>query len=165
MKCYVYSKRDFENLMRNYGWNKTTDVPDSVAIISICCTEDCIRGYLAARDPDADDSHWFDHSTSNIINIDFDDIIDDEFESNGYIYKCITNEQAKELHDFIWNNKGKDFYIHCRAGKSRSQAVGRYIRETFEGYEERKDNPCLYGNINVLNKLRRIDYNYENTDR
>ena len=50
MKCYVYSKRDFEKLMRDYGWNKTTDVPDNVAIISICCTEDCIRGYLAVRD-------------------------------------------------------------------------------------------------------------------
>lgn len=161
MKCYVYSKRDFENEMRKNDWRDS--VPSNIAVISICCTEDCIRGYLVARDPDTNDDHWFANNSDNILNIDFDDIIQDELVSNGFTYRCITTEQAKVLHDFIHKhaNAGHDFYIHCRAGKSRSQAVGRYIRETFEGYEERPENPCLYENINVLNKLRRIDINDE----
>lgn len=143
--------------MINHGWYSS--VPTDSAVISICSTEDCIRGYIVANLIDVDDKHWFAKSTDNILNLDFDDIIQDEVKSNGYTFRCISEEQAKVLHDFIHKhaNAGHDFYIHCRAGKSRSQAVGRYIRETFAGYEERKENPCLHENINVLNKLRRID--------
>jgi len=36
----------------------------------------------------------------------------------------ITDEQGKELHDFITQNKDKKFLIHCSAGKSRSAGVG-----------------------------------------
>ena len=66
---------------------------------------------------------------------------------------------------FIEKHKGKNFYISCRAGKSRSQAVARYILDMYGeeyGYNEkescRKENPCKTPNINVLTKLKRTYY-------
>ncbi len=42
-------------------------------------------------------------------------------------YKIITDEQAKIIQDFIIKNKDNRFIINCKAGKSRSAAVGRSI--------------------------------------
>ena len=42
-------------------------------------------------------------------------------------YKIITDEQAKEIQDFIIKNKDNKFIINCQAGKSRSAAVGKAI--------------------------------------
>ncbi len=42
-------------------------------------------------------------------------------------YKIITDEQAKEIQDFIIKNIDNKFIINCQAGKSRSAAVGRAI--------------------------------------
>jgi predicted protein tyrosine phosphatase len=42
-------------------------------------------------------------------------------------YKIITNEQAKQIYDFIVKNKDKEFLINCEAGVSRSAGVGLAI--------------------------------------
>ena len=44
-------------------------------------------------------------------------------------YKIITDEQAKEIQDFIIKNKENKFIINCQAGKSRSAAVGKAIEQ------------------------------------
>lgn len=159
----VYNKLNFDNLCKENGWNDN-NIPTDIAFISICCTDDCIRGYLMERDPDADDEHWFKENHENVINLNFDDIIQDEMQSNGFTYRCITKEQAIELYNFIDNHikLSHNFIIHCRAGKSRSQGVARFIYDCYPNYENgNPDNPCLYYNSNVTAKLKRC---YNNID-
>lgn len=154
-KVKVYSKLNFDKMCEANGWNDN-NIPNDIAIISICCTDDCKKGYLLERDPDADDEHWFHENHDNVINLEFDDIIQDEMVSNGYTYRCITKEQAAQLYRFINENMGKDFIIHCRAGKSRSQGVARFIYDCYPEYSDgNPDNPCLYYNSNVTAKLKR----------
>ena len=78
-------------------------------------------------------------------------------------YERVTKN--KKIYNRKEKHKGKDFYIHCRAGKSRSIAVATYILDMYGeeyGYNEkescRKDNPCKTPNINVLTKLKRTYY-------
>lgn len=155
----VYNYFKFNNLCQNNGWNDS-NIPSDKAFISICCTDECIQGYILARDPDAIDEHWFKQDHDNVINLNFDDIIDDEMISKTnegtFTYRCISKADAKRLYNFIENNKGKDFIIHCRAGKSRSQGVARFIYDCYPEYENgRPENPCLYPNVNVVAKLKR----------
>ena len=138
MKCYVYSHKDFDRLCQANGWNDEL-IPGEIAFISICCT-------------DGSENHWFKQNHANVINMDFDDILRDEIET----FKGISDTQAEELYKFIVANQGKDFFIHCSAGKSRSQAICKVITTMYEGYETRPDNPCLYPNIFVSNKLFRL---------
>lgn len=39
---------------------------------------------------------------------------------------------ADKIDKFCWENKDKDFLVHCDAGVSRSVAVGLYLKEVFE---------------------------------
>lgn len=43
----------------------------------------------------------------------------------------ISDSQAKELKEFIEKNKHLNIVVHCLMGISRSQAVARYISETY----------------------------------
>ena len=58
----------------------------------------------------------------DVLQIEFWDI-----EKDFVDYKIITDEQAKIIQDFIIKNKDNRFIINCKAGKSRSAAVGRSI--------------------------------------
>ena len=157
-KVYVYNYFRFNELCAKNGWDDN-NIPSDKAFISICCTDECIKGYLAARDPDAEDEHWFKKDHNNVINLNFDDIIQDEMVSNTtegtFTYRCISKEDAARLYKFIESNIGHDFIIHCRAGKSRSQAIARFICDHYNYENGRLDNPCLYPNVNVLAKLNR----------
>ena len=75
--------------------------------------------------------------------------------------KGLTDEQAATIYDFISNNIGKDFYIHCRAGVSRSQAVGRFLSDIY-GYEiiSVAQNGA-FPNQHVLSLLKRIERKYK----
>lgn len=64
----------------------------------------------------------------------FKDVLQIEFwdiEEDFGDYKIITDDQAKIIQNFILVNLQKDsetrFIVHCKAGKSRSAAVGRAI--------------------------------------
>lgn len=64
----------------------------------------------------------------------FRDVLQIEFwdiEEDIGIYKIITDEQAKIIQNFILANLQKDpdvrFIVNCKAGKSRSAAIGRAI--------------------------------------
>ena len=92
-----------------------------------------------------------------MFNVDFDDIDTAIRDCGDFVATCITPEQASAMVKFIIEHCNCDFYIHCNAGKSRSQAVVRYIKD-FLGQtceiETRADNPCLLPNVFVLNALR-----------
>jgi len=146
-KVIVYSEEDFKKL-------ENLDRLDQ-AIISICCTGECRKYYLEPKKGKTD-NHIY-KSSYRVLNIDFDDLNVD-LNYKGHLFRTITEEQALEIVNFIELNIGKDFIIHCGAGKSRSQGVFRFIIESYpEYYEEtieNKDNPCLTPNIEVIRKLK-----------
>ena len=152
-KLLCYSKDDFVKLMVTNGWRDNT-LPDDVAIISIGTPEDYYGN---------EGNHWFKEHHDNVLNIDFFDVdffefferlahkedgknlsiystyertyIKEEGEDNtSYIYECFNHEQAEEVVKFILANIGKDFYIHCYAGQSRSQAIALFILTHFNKY-------------------------------
>jgi len=49
-------------------------------------------------------------------------------------FKDITPEQAEQLVDFVDKHKGKNIYVHCLRGTSRSGAVDKFL-EDFYGYK------------------------------
>lgn len=158
LKCHVFSNIEFNRIMKTNGWNDY-NLPDNVACISIC-------------DPDYEDSefgcHWFSNNTDRVLNLDFYDILEYKLKDRTEIYG-LTDEQAHILYEFIKKNVGKDFYIHCAAGVSRSQGVARYIVDTYPEYYSneslRKENPCEFPNIHVVSLLKHLYYdeNFNNS--
>lgn len=157
----VYSHSDFDEKMYRLGLDfSNVEDEDDKAFISIICSPNCQEHYLHDIE-----RHWFPNNTHNVLNLEFDDIDDDHINYNGHVFFGIDEQQAKQTVDFIEKNKGKNFYIHCKAGKSRSQAICRYILDIYGdeyGYNEnkscRKDNPCLTPNMRVLTMLKREFY-------
>lgn len=42
---------------------------------------------------------------------------------------CFMKKQVKEIKEYIEKNKNKDLIIHCEYGKSRSVAIGIFLRD------------------------------------
>lgn len=140
-KAFVFSKRLFDNYMREHEICDA-NLPSDMAVVSIGEPEES--------------EHYFQDS-QQVLNIDFWDVNDYEVEG----VKGLTDEQAETIHDFISNNIGKDFYIHCRAGVSRSQAVGRFLSDIY-GYEVVSvANNGAFPNQHVLSLLKRIEREYK----
>lgn len=157
MKVYCYSKRDFERVAAKNGWSDANP-PVDWAVISICCKPEVVDNLL-----NGDDSHYFAVNHENVLNVEFDDITQDvEHISDpgvGFTAYGLDNKTAKRIVNFIDSHAGMDFMVHCRAGKSRSQAVVRYITDTYDGYDETNpDNPCQFPNIHTLNKLKKARF-------
>lgn len=79
-------------------------------------------------------AHYSDESLTDLDVQGFKDSLRVKFwdiEEDFGDYKIITDEQAKIIQNFILVNLRKDsetrFIVHCKAGKSRSAAVGRAI--------------------------------------
>lgn len=103
-------------------------------------------------------SETFGLSSDKFISLSFDDLSECE---NCPPLHAMTEEEAMLLYNFIESNLDNNFYVHCDAGKSRSQAVVRYILDMYGGEEEweiRKENPCLTLNYHVLGNLKRANY-------
>ena len=85
-----------------------------------------------------------------------------DFDFEGYHFKAITDEQAKQIYDFLMRHFDKHIICHCRAGKSRSAAISEFLLQMFpDNYEEceaNKLNTDKTPNGEVLRKLRRIYY-------
>lgn len=148
----VSSHALFEERCKGLGVNDDnveSEKFSDLAFIDIIGTKDSIEKYLHEDNT----KHWFEKEHPNVLNLEFDDISEDEFEYNGIVFKGFTNEQAKKSYDFILANENKDFIICCRAGISRSQAFGNFIHDYFGGY----DSTSLLGTPNyyVYTKLTR----------
>ena len=141
MRLFVFSYPRFQEFLDNVSYD-----PINSAYISIICSPECrseISKYNMEKHRLSD--------APNVLNLDFDDIGCAE---DG-CYRGITEAQAKEAVKFIENNIDKDFYIHCRAGKSRSQAFARYILDTYGESLWETNIKVETPNIYVLTALKR----------
>lgn len=158
----VFSHCDFDTKMYKFGLNddNVEDCKDINAFISIIGTPDCQKYYL-----EENEYHWFKQNHDNVLNLEFDDIGDEELLYKGVNFKGLSDIQAEQIVDFIEKHKGKNFKIHCKAGRSRSCAIGTYILDIYgeeNGYyrteSTKRGNALLTPNIFVLTKLKRIYY-------
>ena len=154
-KLWCLSYKNFSNIAFDNRWDE--NVPQNIAIISIINSKDCNCG----------EKHICKNS-NNVLNLEFDDVspvnykTDAQAESyqidEGKIVRFFHLKLAKKTYDFIQKNKGKDFYIHCSAGLSRSQAIVRFIKDTIRdiNWETNPNNPCLFPNGFVYQQLMKI---------
>lgn len=161
----VFSQADFDiKMWRMNISDENVERETDKAFISIIGTPDCLNNYLHEET-----YHWFQKNTDNVLNMEFDDVNDDQFLYKGTTFLGISEDQAKKCVEFIERNKGRNFYIHCRAGKSRSQAICRFILDMYGeeyGYTEKESclssNPPKTPNIRVLTMLKREFYKLHN---
>ena len=153
-KITVLPQQVFDEEMekRKLDDSNVEDVKDE-AFISIIGTPECLTYYL----DEADTVHWFRNNHENVLNLDFDDLGEDMM-YNGHLFKAMSEEQAEETVKFIEDNLGKSFTIHCRAGQSRSQAVGLFVKSNYkEDFAD--EQPTLhpeFANKGVLRKLNNM---------
>ncbi len=144
-KVYCYSREDFKNLIDSWK----SGIPEGTAVISISETPEC-RKYYGWED---EILHYL-PSGKDVLNLEFDDIPKDTF-------RCFTGlqrEQAIEIVKFIETHTDYNLVIHCRAGKSRSQGVVRFILDCFPDIweEGNLENPCISPNYKVVADLKRV---------
>ena len=115
----------------------------------------------------SDTTSYFDKDYSNVLRVVFDDATPEENEHrllNGLepLDLC-TVEIGEKIVDFIEAHKNVEtFYVHCRAGQSRSGAVGTFINDFYGEqtfYEFCNSNPIIKPNYFILALLKRINYN------
>ena len=164
LALYCYSKEDFEKTALSLGWKK--EPGPTCAVISIGCTNEYER------------PHMYNNDTPRVLNVDFDDVSpetwwnesdtevdhyedkNDEGEVTGKtVIHAMDYEQADKMERFIEQcvEKNLHIYVHCAAGASRSQAVVRYILDTYQDvhWMTRQANPCRTPNIHVVRMLKR----------
>lgn len=144
----VCNREDFPRQVKSKpGW----------AYISISATPECAEFWLNDK---SESSHYL-SSGEDVLNLEFDDLAEDKI-YKGHTFKTITQKQAEELFMFIEDHLHMNILVHCKAGKSRSQGVFRYIMDMYSDYyeecEENKQNPCLSPNMEVVRKLKRAYY-------
>lgn len=158
MKLWCNGFQGFKKILETNNWNDS-NLPDNAAFISICCTETENSSY---------ETHLLSDNHDNVINLDFDDIngytLKDQFPDDDYVKdnpaRGLNDEQGLQLVKFIENNIGKDIYVHCSAGVSRSQGVVKFILEYYNDYykesDTNPDNPCKMPNQHVFDVLRKF---------
>ena len=146
----VFSKPEFREISEYISGK------ENIAVISIESTPECARYWLEEEKEDYDNQHILE-SSERVLNIEFDDLTEDR-EYNGHLFRAIDIRQARIMVDFIDRNIGKHFIIHCKAGMSRSQAVGRFILDMYPDYyalsQYNRKNPCQTPNYEVFSKLK-----------
>ena len=165
LEVFVFNHHMFDKYCED---NSITD--DNVeehndeAFISIIGTPEIMEYYLQDST-----GHWFQKEHPNVLNLEFDDVTTDNVfdHRNGYgelmsLHAFTMSEkQAEKCVDFIESNLGKNFRIHCKAGRSRSAAIARFLITCYAEYEKAKenpDNPCITYNPGVLATLKRAWY-------
>ena len=119
--------------------DSTVDNETNSAFISIIGTPDCLKYWL----DESDTKHWFMRNHLNVLNLEFDDLTEDR-EYKGHLFKAMTDEQADQVIAFVENlikeaellgeTFKRNFYIHCRAGFSRSAAISRFLKDVYKEY-------------------------------
>lgn len=157
VKVIVLSHYLFDEEMIKMHLNDENVEQTKMAFISIIGTKECIEYWIQEND-----KHYFkDHP--NVLNLDFDDIEDDVL-YNGHKFQTMNMEQAEEAVNFIETmlDKVDTFFIHCKAGMSRSRAFGEFIyricieRDIEIVYEDRDD----YTTVLNHGVLRRLNHAY-----
>ena len=148
-KLWCTGFKGFQDLVKINNW--TENVPNTIAIISI-----------NSRIPTDGETHLC--NGDNVLNLDFDDIdpvsigLNEDATEYSFTDKKVyffTSAMAKEAIDFIEKHKDKNFFIHCSAGISRSQAFVKYIKNIYfdNVWETNPGNPCIHANGFVFQKL------------
>lgn len=156
----VLKHTDFDETMLLNGWSDTTvESLEDTAFISICCQPEIKKNYLEDFKEETDE-HWFSRNFRNVLNVDFDDVEEEAVDTKYGKAIGISDETAKQIKLFIekmYNYGVKNWYIHCRSGKSRSVAVGMYLIEFLlshnESYQDNNFNR-EHANKRVLNLIR-----------
>ena len=152
---YAMSHQDFDIMCSTNHWDDSNveELTDR-AFISIVSSDECQKYYN-----EEGEVHWFKEDHPNVLNVAFDDITEDMV-YEGHQFSAMTMEQGKQIFDFIENNIGKNFSIHCGAGISRSGAVCCFILQMYEGmYTQRfSELRRMRPNNHVLTVLKRFYY-------
>lgn len=154
VKVEAYPHNIFDEICKKNNWNDdNVGTLNDKAFISIIGTKDVQEQYLREYH-----EHWFKENHPNVLNLEFDDVKHD-IEFDDYKAYVITNEQAKQIVEFIENNLGKQFFIHCLAGISRSGAVRDFIYRNYDYYKDSEGGEHIRPNVEVLRKLNRVLWN------
>lgn len=150
-KLWCYGKAEFDRTMASLGWHTEKDIKEAGACIISICSEG--------------ETHWFkENSGTVVLNLDFEDVETDviDCKTGKTLYRTISDSQVDRAVDFLLDNLGKDIYVHCSAGVSRSQAFVRVILDMFPSWYTseccRPENPCEMPNYGVVCKLKRKLY-------
>ena len=157
MSVNVLSHKRFDEWMAEFQLNDEHPPLEDEAVISICCTPDTKHNYLEGHKHETDE-HWFKQAHENVLNIDFDDITCPEEKTKYGTAYGITPEQADTIVKFVESHINVDnWYIHCRAGRCRSMAVGLFVQEYLKKHGKNlhlhKTRFITYQNLFVAQKL------------
>jgi hypothetical protein len=158
VKIIVLSHYLFDEKMKSLGLNDENVESTNSAFISIIGTPECLKYYLEEEDT----KHYFkDHP--NVLNLDFDDCPTDVL-YNGHLFNTMHLDLAEKTFAFIeevLKNGVDTILVHCRAGMSRSRAVGEFIwrycrdNDIDVDYDDRNDytTMCNSGVLRILNHV------------
>lgn len=118
----VLSRKNFISKMKELGFDDSNVEESNDAFISIDGTFEW-NGEV--------NEHYFNDEHDNVLNLNFDDIVEDKLSVMGYDCIGISDEQADEIVEFLYNKLSSEkspstIYIHCYAGISRSRAVAEF---------------------------------------
>lgn len=181
-KLYCFGREAFIRYMQKSGWDKK--VPFNVAVISIDSVNETDEHFY--KEPsenilnidfcDMSPELWWHEDLYDIEQEKYLDHLDKgtEYDPSAFIFNfgpeknnasvyALNYKQAGKIVEFIDKHINCDFYIHCAAGVSRSQAVVRYILDIYFNHDwiTRKENPCVCPNIHVVRMLKRCHYIHE----
>lgn len=180
---YCYSQEMFDDLMASLGWKEKPI--DKFSTISICSKwnedfdhwfKDGTEGNFNLDCDDVVKPFWWDkdyydealdlYLHNRFIEADsFFNYKGKDYSGHDYDLRLLNYSQAFKLVKWIDERikEHGNFYVHCAAGLSRSQAVVRYILDTYNEYhwKIRQANPPLYPNNHMLLMLKRAARNLE----
>jgi len=146
LKIYICSKVQFNNILKDNNINDS-NIETFKKAIFICIDNTQEDGFYSTP--------IFKEDHSNVLHLYFDDVendIDDDVKA-----KSITEEQIKEIVEFLYKNKNKELlFVHCSAGISRSGAIGLFALDYFNGDKEHfnKYNKHISPTIKVIRLLK-----------
>jgi len=174
-KLYCYSHQEFNLMMEKLGWENRPE--NGYSTISICSKNDedpnhwfNVEDISNNINIDCDDvspemwwdKDYYDEALDNYNNGISDDYFNCEYFINSEVnLHAMDYNDAKRLVEFIDDrirNYGDNIFVHCAAGTSRSQAIVRYILDTYPDIEwkTRDSNPCITPNIHIVRMLKRM---------
>lgn len=178
---YCYSQEKFDDLMAQLGWKEPDEKSSTVSICSPW--NEHFEHYFKSGTPnnfnlDCDDvvrPFWWkkDHYDEALkLYLDgeveksnkFFNYYDTDNAGRSIDLRLLNYEQAFLLASWInvqILNGHDNFFVHCAAGLSRSQAIVRYILDIYNDvkWKIRETNPPLYPNNHMILILKRAARN------